>query len=109
MIYFSNFAKTSSMICPRVSIARYTPTWVKCKTYLDLAPSEELLKSKKSGKIDEAEYTRQFNIQLSKLDIDKVISDLSGKVLVCYCKSDQFCHRHIVRAWLSQKTQCKEL
>ena len=37
---------------------------------------------------------------LDKLDPHKVAVDLEGKTLLCYEKSEDFCHRHIVAAWL---------
>ena len=37
---------------------------------------------------------------LDKLDPHKVAAELDEKVLLCYEKSEDFCHRHIIAAWL---------
>ena len=37
---------------------------------------------------------------LDKLNPHVVAKDLNNKVLLCYEKSTDFCHRHIVAAWL---------
>ena len=46
-------------------------------------------------------YIEQYYQQvLSKLDPEKVYRDLDGSILLCYEDSNEFCHRHIVAAWL---------
>ena len=37
---------------------------------------------------------------LSKLDPQKVYSDLANSILLCYEDNNEFCHRHIVSAWI---------
>lgn len=43
------------------------------------------------------EYYKQV---LSNLDPEIVYKELDHSILLCYEDSDQFCHRHIVAAWL---------
>ena len=76
-------------------------------TYLDLAPEKTLLKKyhQNIGKIPEYEnvmnyITEYWNNVLSKLDPEKVYNDLNNKILLCYERSNEFCHRHVVAAWL---------
>ena len=57
------------------------------------------------GKISEEEnnafYIEQYyNQVLANLDPIQVIEDLKGAVLLCYEDNMEFCHRHIVAAWL---------
>ena len=75
--------------------------------YLDLAPEKSLLKKyhKNIGVIPEYENVRAYIIEywntvLSKLDSEKVYNDLNNKILLCYEKSNEFCHRHVVAAWI---------
>lgn len=41
-----------------------------------------------------------YETVLSKLEPKQVFDELDGKVLLCFEDSKEFCHRHIVAAWL---------
>lgn len=61
------------------------------------------------GKVEEMEnnkfYIRKFYDQvLFGLDPDEVLRDIDNSVLLCYEPNDEFCHRHIVSAWLELTT-----
>lgn len=111
MIYFSNFAKTKNRQLSKhvVAISTSQPTYFAGIVYPDLFPGFDLVNAIKSAEIDQDQYIRKYLTKLRQLDIDKVIADLDGKILVCYCKSDTFCHRHLVRAWLKSKIETREL
>lgn len=64
-----------------------------------LAPSWRLVFGYKNGTISQAEYVEQYNAQLAKLD-PAIVPDNS--VLFCFEKPGDFCHRHLVAAWLRQ-------
>ena len=108
MIYTSYFSSKKYNKEDGVSIARYNNFW-KGETYPNLYPSEELLNwFKKIDKVDQNDiwFTEQYERAyyeeiLNKLDPHKVAADLEGKVLLCYEKSEDFCHRHLVAAWLN--------
>ncbi len=75
--------------------------------YMDLAPKKEFWRKwhDNLGKIDEIDnnkyYIEEYYKQvLSKLDPKKVYNDLDNSVLLCYESNYDFCHRHIVAAWL---------
>ena len=75
--------------------------------YKELAPKLSFWKvwHDNIGKISEEKNNRYYveefyNQVLSKLDPEKVYNDLDGSVLLCYESNTQFCHRHIVAAWL---------
>lgn len=118
MIYTSYFASRKYKPEDAVSIARFTPVWFKgleCKT---LAPSFELLNwwksrtpSEQSMESYQRSYTAKFILEvLYNLDVHKVAKELDGKVLLCYEKSEDFCHRHIIADWLrANGYECKEL
>lgn len=57
------------------------------------------------GKIPEEENNRYYVEEywkqvLSKLDPEKVYKELDYSTLLCYEPNTEFCHRHIVAAWL---------
>lgn len=101
-IYTSYFANRS-VINP-VSISRFNPSWYTGASYKKLAPSVELLTGYKKGFITQREYCSIYNEQLSKLDPEHVVLDLSMMFsevcLVCYEKPGDFCHRKLVSEWL---------
>lgn len=92
-----------------VSISRVTPKWSNItKEYKALAPSWSLVSDYKSGKIDKDGYTKRYYEEtLSKLDAKKVYNDLKDKVLLCYEKKGDFCHRHIVANWIENELGIK--
>lgn len=90
-----------------VSIALKTPDWFKGKTYPHLAPSSSILSQYKQCQNQSVYVERYTNDILSKLDFDTVIRDLKklsseneNIVLLCYEKSNEPCHRHIVSKWM---------
>lgn len=93
-----------------VSIAQITPSWYIGKEYKKLAPKYWILYKYKKGEIDEDQYIELFYKHiLSKLDASIVYTELKKLigsddiVLLCYEKSDKFCHRHIVAKWFEEE------
>ena len=113
MIYTSYFAKMRRMTPEQqancVSIARFAPKNINIPSYLKVAPSKEILfRYKRDG--DQEVYRTSYSWQLDRLNADKIAADLDGKILLCYEKSEDFCHRHILANWLnSHGYKCKEL
>ena len=103
MIYTSYFAKYRYQNINSgegVSIAISAPAGFKGRTYKQLAPSYSLLKRYKDGLINPKEYTQIYQQEiLSKLDPRLVYQQLDNCVLLCWEKSGEFCHRHIVAKW----------
>lgn len=91
-----------------ISISAKAPFYYKGKAYLALAPSWDLLKEYKEGRIDADGYTEWYMRLLTeerKLDPEKVLADLGdGAIMLCYEKIGDFCHRHIAAQWLRQTT-----
>lgn len=118
MIYTSYFSSKKYNKEDGVSIARYTKFW-NGPVYEKLYPSKTLLSwwkhKRENGQHKDPIYTRQY-IQayyeetLSKLDPYEVAKELDGKVLLCYEKPNELCHRHLVTNWLlSNGIKCKEI
>ncbi len=91
----------------RILITRYYPRGVK-KTHFDdwvreLAPSRELLKQYKEGKITwkkfEKQFIKQMNDEESKEKLQIISTQAKKKpiTLLCYEKNDHECHRHLVQ------------
>lgn len=109
MIYTSYFGKYRGT--NGVSIARGIPFKFSGECYFDLAPPWSIIEGLKKGTLTEEMYTKKYiELVLNHLDVEKVYNDLNGKVLLCYEKSDDFCHRHIVSKWFNDNGfTCKEL
>ena len=107
MIYTSYFSSKKYNKDQGISIARYNKFW-QGETYPDLFPGVTLLawwkslpeESQKCKDYRQMYFEAYKQETLSKLDPCKVAADLENKVLLCYEKSEDFCHRHIVAAWL---------
>ena len=97
--YFSKYKEGNG-----ISIARITPHWFKGKEYKKLAPSYWLLnKYKNDGDIEFFTKYYQENV-LDLLDPTLIYQELGeDAVLLCWEKSDKFCHRHLVAKWLNEK------
>lgn len=98
--YFGNIKNLPAgynLIC----ISRMCPKGIKIKMYGKLAPSAELLRDYKAGMLSWDEYTERYtNETLSRLNPVEVAKDLGDNViLLCYEKSSDNCHRHIVAKW----------
>ena len=106
MIKTSYFAKYKEKDGVGVSIALSTPFWFKGETYRFLAPTWKILKEYRNSDhtlADQATYEEKYRKEiLSKLDPKLIVQGFDGKVLLCYEKTGEFCHRHIVARWLKE-------
>ena len=111
--YFANIKKLDKDMYTFVSISLYPPKWYEGKVYKKVAPSNEILMDWKQGnKDDEAKshYERMYNFKiLRKLSAKDILNDLQelseGKdiVLLCFEKSMDFCHRHLLARFLEKE------
>ena len=117
MIYTTYFAKLKSLpshIVP-ISICAKAPDWYEGLQYKKLAPSYNLLMEYKKN-YDKDHYIERFQKEvldtLNPLEVVKDLCMLVGNfkgynympdaALVCYEKSTDFCHRHLVADWLKK-------
>lgn len=102
MIYTGYFAKARTYPQDKiVSIALWAPKGMYVPKYPALYPAKEILSDWKAGKLTEEQYTvRYYDEVLDKLDPHKVARELNDKILCCYERNGDFCHRHLVRYWL---------
>lgn len=81
-----------------VAISQGVPKWFSGARYLALAPSWGLVKEK-----NETIYTRRYQAEvLAKLNPVHVADDLEGKILLCWEKPGEFCHRRLAAEWLER-------
>lgn len=130
-IYTSYFAKLKKISMPNalfLGITVYPPAWWSGENYSKLAPPSELLYFYKgqlyNKDVDLVElrhkYVQYFiNKVLSVTTPQAVYEELEQKalargkdsvVLLCFEKSSDFCHRHIISAWLNEAGySCEEI
>lgn len=128
MIYTSYFAKIRDVpknsIC--IAICAIVPSWWKGLTYDKVAPPLKLLQAYKSNH-DTDSYTQAYTSQvLDKTSPKRVLREIfrllppgvqqnlkheTGGwwenpdyhvILLCYEKSSDFCHRHLLAEWLTE-------
>ncbi len=104
-----------------VPISQFLQPWilkawrrVYRRRYEPLAPPKKLLTIAK--KITWSHYTQLYRTGLAKLDPQKVIKDLQDLTgqrtitLLCYEKTGENCHRHIVSQWFRDAgIECSEV
>lgn len=110
-IYTSYFAMGTKLPkdLVQISISLFPPKGYKGLCYKKIAPTRTILSDWKETH-DEKQYVVDYNkFVLSSLRQDDVYKDLyrlsGGKdcVLLCFEKSDNFCHRHLFAEWMDQK------
>ena len=135
MIYTSYFAKLKSLpenVIP-ISICAKVPSWYNGLQYKKLAPKYDFFMKWKENH-DNDYYIKCFNEQvLNQLNVYEVINEMYEMLpepkntlwkitnclpwdnshvniaLICYEKSDDFCHRHLVADWLNKNgIKCEE-
>jgi len=110
--YFGNFRNVKNPI----AICGKSPDFYKGPEYKKLVPKYSFFKDWKDGIIDNDGYTTLYNEMLETLDVHSVYKVLCGFykdesfTLLCYEKSGDFCHRHLVADWLNKNGyEIKEL
>lgn len=102
MIYTSYFSRYRGE--HGVSIARSQPMKNGVPYYPELEklrPPKWLLQDYKSGEVTEEEFRHYYyNLVLRGLNPVTWGKRLQGKVLLCWEKPEEFCHRHLIADWL---------
>ena len=113
--YFANLKKLPDNIIP-IAICGKVPDFYKGLCYKKLAPKLSFFKVWKETK-DNDYYIANFNkLVLDKLNPQQVLNELmqlsnqKDVALICYEKSSDFCHRHLVADWFKKNDiECQEL
>lgn len=107
--YYANLKNLPEYILP-VSIAGWAPKGWDGEEYKKVAPKKSWFWEYKKTGDQEFYVTKYYETVLLGLSKESVVKDLenvlsrhpecSEVALVCYEKSSDFCHRHILAAWL---------
>lgn len=95
-----------------IAISTTIPKWFKeCEFHLyELSPSSESVFKLKHGQMEVSEFTLEYTDKLRHwVRLDSILEDIAylestrekEVVLLCYEKSDDFCHRHLLRDYLN--------
>jgi len=104
-MYTSYFAKYKGDNAINIAIGK--PKWYNCDSYPQLYPTWDMVMEYKKNK-NHIIYTRTYIDEvLSKLNPIDVYNDLHDKVLLCWEKSGDFCHRIIVAKWIENNLNVK--
>ena len=103
--YYAQAKKIALDNC--IGISRGKNRWIKIPHYYQaLAPSYDLIINLKNTG-DETAYIKDYNQMLRQLNAQQVWDDLhaitDNPVILCYEKSSDFCHRHLVAEWLTKQ------
>lgn len=85
-----------------VAISRGVPKWFKGEKEVALCPSWALIKNTKMG---QKEWVRAYYEEvLALLDPIQIAEKMEGKVMLCWEKPGEFCHRRVVAEWIEKET-----
>lgn len=104
--YFAYAKKYTELGYKCVSIARVKPKWFDGVSLYELAPPINLLERYKRGIVSEEVFKEEYLFYLKSIDIESIFNGLSTDdklVLLCYEKTNSFCHRHILAEYLNKK------
>lgn len=112
-LYTSYYAKLNRLpanIVP-VNIALWPPKGVTIASFPALAPTADILREYKA-KPDVNRYTHRYNTEvLTQYNPHSILRELkklshgNDVALICYEKSSDFCHRHLIAKWLTPALQ----
>lgn len=105
-VYTSYFAVVGRYVTNnrQVSISVSSPSWFHGECYEKLRPTVRLFNGYKSGEYTTEEFREiYYRDVLNKLNPKEVYEALKGKVICCWEKRGDFCHRHIVLEWLERE------
>lgn len=104
--YFGNIRKIVGAGLTPISVARWTPRFFNGARLSNVAPTKYML----SDDCSHEEYLRLYDEILRGLDLNLLIAQLrqlsAGRdvALCCYEKPGDFCHRHLLAKWITDKT-----
>ena len=112
MIYTGYYAKIKNYKedgLEPVAISGKIPDFFEGTTYPDFAPRYETFQKWKDGKMTNEGYTKEYKAYLDTLNKEEVEFDFqpyntekNDCILLCYEKSGDFCHRHVLADWLEE-------
>ncbi len=108
-MYTSNFTRARN-VSNTICISTGVPKWYIGPKYTDLNPGWSIVNEYKTNiktlpaEEVQANYIKRYKTEvLDHLDVEKVYSDLEGKVMLCYESPGEFCHRRLVAEWIKEE------
>lgn len=104
--YYAKLKKYEEAGLVLVAISSVIPKFFDGLTYEEFAPRKEMFQKWKNGEIDNFEYAIMYKDYLDSLDKEEIREDFDSPhkcdnmILLCYEKSGDFCHRHVLADWL---------
>lgn len=115
MIHTSYFAAMRKMTDEQkarcISVARWTPKGISIPINTILAPTLDMLRKFKEDSDQEA-FTAAYRAMLEFRDpyAKATAKSMNNRILCCFEKPSDFCHRHILAQWLKDNGyECEEL
>lgn len=112
MIFTGYYAKLNSyknLGLEPIAISGKRPDFYEGLYYSDFAPRYEMFQRWKNKEITNEGYVKEYKAYLDTLDKKEIKKDFEqyskeGKhcILLCYEKSGEFCHRHVLADWLEE-------
>ena len=115
--YFANVKKLNIPVEKCVAITLGAAFW-KGEKANELVPTKELLnwwkslsKEEQLSKEYQLKYKKEYvRTVLNKLNPKEIYEKYNNKIFLCFEKTGDFCHRHIVSSWLKYHGfECEEL
>ena len=106
--YYTNIKKYEEAGLVPIAISGKVPDFYDGLTYPDFAPRYEMFQKWKNGEITNEGYVREYRAYLDTLDKEEIRQDFNSPhecnnmILLCYEKSGDFCHRHVLADWLEE-------
>lgn len=115
--YISKISKLDAQGILPVAIVNYLPRNLHVMNLSYLSPPAQTLAKYKKIK-DSKVFTMEYAKYLNTLNINEVLNHIESIMtnhdnktiaLVCYEKSGDFCHRHILAEWIEQSTRIEAI
>ena len=107
--YYAKLKKYKEFGIEPIAVSGKVPDFYEGLKYPDFAPRYDMFQRWKIGEITNEGYTKEYKVYLETLDKEEVRADFKpyneeGKdcVLLCYEKSGDFCHRHVLADWIEE-------
>lgn len=107
--YYAKLNQYKNLGLEPIAISGKRPAFYEGLYYSDFAPRWETFKKWKNQEITNEGYTIEYKNYLKTLDKEEIRRDFesynvegSHCVLLCYEKSHDFCHRHVLADWLEE-------
>ena len=107
--YYAKLNQYKNLGLEPIAISGKRPNFYEGLYYPDFAPRYWMYQRWKDKDITNEGYTEEYKKYLDTLDKEEIRKDFkeytvegNDIVLLCYEKSGEFCHRHVLADWLEE-------